>query len=156
MLREQCVVGMKVFFGRENGQSTEGEIVKINSKKCKVKTLEARGKFPVGSVWSVPYEMLETTREGCSVRVSPPLVYHPFQDGVEQLILEAINSVYNGLSPENLTCDGEAPRHLVEVRRRKLSQQLKGLFVALGRQVDENEVYEWWRSKQDYKSTIKN
>lgn len=157
MNREQCTVGMKVYFGRENGQVTEGVIVKINGKKAKVKTTEARGKFPVGAVWSVPYSLLETTSGGTApapVKKVEPLVYSPFQDRVEQQILEAINSVYNGLSPENLTCDGEAPRHMVEARRRKLNQQLKGLFIAFGREVDENEAFEWWRSKQDYKNNL--
>lgn len=154
MLREQCTVGMKVYFGRENGQSTEGVVVKVNAKKAKVKTLEARGKFPAGAVWSVPYSMLSTTGDVAPVApVKPdPIVYSPFQDHVEQLVLEAINSVYSGLSPENLTCDGEAPRHLIEARRRKLHRQLKGLFAAFGREVDENEAFDWWQSRRDYKN----
>ena len=57
MRKEDGKVGMKVLFGRSNGEKTLGEIVKINRKNFKVKTLEARGtrrNHKVGSVWNVP------------------------------------------------------------------------------------------------------
>lgn len=46
-------VGMKVVFGRVNGEQTLGEVVKINTKSLKVRQLEGRGSHPVGTVWSV-------------------------------------------------------------------------------------------------------
>ena len=57
MNRDEGKIGMKVYFGRQNGQQTLGEIVKINPKKFKVKQLEARGvrkSHAVGAVWTVP------------------------------------------------------------------------------------------------------
>ena len=57
MKREEGKIGMRVYFGRENGEETLGEIVKINPKKFKVKTLEQRGTkkdYPIGLVWTVP------------------------------------------------------------------------------------------------------
>lgn len=50
-------IGMKVRFGRPNGEKTVGEIIKVNNKTVKVKTTEARGRngrSPVGAVWKIP------------------------------------------------------------------------------------------------------
>tara|TARA_R110002020_G_scaffold334803_6_gene550049 strand:+ start:309 stop:521 length:213 start_codon:yes stop_codon:yes gene_type:complete len=50
-------IGMKVKFGRPNGQKTIGEIVKVNAKTVKVKTHEARGRngrSRTGTIWGVP------------------------------------------------------------------------------------------------------
>lgn len=62
VLREKLVVGMEVYFGRENGEKTLGKIVKLNAVKAKVETLETRG-YGIGSrkgtVWSIPYSMME-------------------------------------------------------------------------------------------------
>tara|TARA_A100001201_G_C4085871_1_gene200453 strand:- start:433 stop:627 length:195 start_codon:yes stop_codon:yes gene_type:complete len=49
-------IGMKVRFGRPNGEKTVGEIVKVNQKSVKVKTHEARGingRSASGVVWRV-------------------------------------------------------------------------------------------------------
>jgi len=49
--------GMKVRFGRPNGEKTEGIIIKINPKSLKVETLENRGRTGrsiTGTVWKVP------------------------------------------------------------------------------------------------------
>lgn len=50
-------IGMKVRFGRPNGEKTEGIITKINPKSLKVRTLESRGRTGrsiTGTVWKVP------------------------------------------------------------------------------------------------------
>lgn len=49
-------VGQRVYFGRRNGERTLAEIVKINRKMIKVKTLEERGNgrgSAAGTVWNV-------------------------------------------------------------------------------------------------------
>ena len=49
--------GDVVYFGRKFGEKTLGEIIKVNTKSYKVKTLESRGRtraYPVGSKWRVP------------------------------------------------------------------------------------------------------
>ena len=58
MNREDCKVGMTVSFGRGRGAQTRGKVLKVNDKKAKVETLEARNSNPVGSIWNVPYSML--------------------------------------------------------------------------------------------------
>ena len=59
----------------------------------------------------------------------------------EKEILADISMVYDRLSPENLTCDGELSR--AEVRRRSvaLNKKLKQLFKEIGRVVTEEETY---------------
>ena len=163
MLMQDCKIGMRVIFGKENGQQTTGIVVKINGKKAKIRTDANRGKFPAGSIWSVPYSMLDFFKEennsiddnNSNIPVTrtnlEPILYSPFQDRIEQLILEAIANCYSGLSPENLSCDGEAPTYLINQKRSKLNRQLKGLFHALGREVDENIVYNWLDLKRSFK-----
>jgi len=50
-------VGMKVKFGRPNGQKTYGEIVKVNRTRVKIRQTEHRGVYKshaIGTVWTVP------------------------------------------------------------------------------------------------------
>lgn len=52
-------IGDRVIFGRPNGTKTLGEIVKINPRRIKVKTLEARGVGrDAGVVWNVSPALL--------------------------------------------------------------------------------------------------
>tara|TARA_R100001443_G_scaffold19528_5_gene31256 strand:- start:6661 stop:6903 length:243 start_codon:yes stop_codon:yes gene_type:complete len=54
--RMDLKIGMKVRFGRANGQKTVGEVIKVNQKSVKVKTHEARGingRSASGEVWRV-------------------------------------------------------------------------------------------------------
>jgi hypothetical protein len=71
MLREECKTGMKVVFGRPNGEKTVGEIVEVHETKAQIKTLESRGdgnrgseehrtkKRPAGTVWSISFGIME-------------------------------------------------------------------------------------------------
>lgn len=60
MQREQCKVGMEVWFGRTNGERTKGTVLKCNPKKAKVRQGEARGQHPIGTVWTVPYSLIHS------------------------------------------------------------------------------------------------
>jgi hypothetical protein len=146
---------MEVIFGRGNGEQTRGVIEKINRTKAKVRTIESRGKTMAGTVWSVPYSLMtmasnSTVTKVTITKVTIPVPYSPFQDRVEQTILEAINMVYNELSPESLTCDGEANAHQIATKRSRLNRQLRGLFQAFGREIDEDVAFNWWKQKQEY------
>jgi len=163
MLKSECRIGTKVYFGRENGERTLGEIVKLNPTKAKVKALEQRSNgrgSTAGAVWGVPYSMLTLAVVGVGSAPFPApkekveLVYKPF-DHIENLILEAILSVYIALSPENLSADGELPFSVVVPKRNALNRQLRGLNSAFGREVDEAEVYGWRGSKTAYENTRK-
>jgi hypothetical protein len=161
MLVHEAKVGMQVMFGRENGEKTLGEIVKINPTKAKVKILQNRGSSSAaGAIWSVPYSMM--THAGVAMLdeflampprdmgvhnalmhaiVDPPVPYNEFAE--TNLIMEAIVDTYNRLSPEWLTCDGELPQYKVVARKRELERRLKGLFMAMGRDVSETAAYQW-------------
>jgi hypothetical protein len=155
MLKENCRVGMQVEFGRENGEKTLGRVVKMNPTKAKVEILEQRGRgrgSEVGSVWGVPYALMEPAGEatGSQAVVRPavnqadePIPYSVFQDAADQHILQAILCCYTKLSPENLSCDGELPVSQIRQRRAALERKLKGLFQAYGREVSEYAVSRW-------------
>jgi len=163
MLREHCTVGIKVMFGRGNGEKTLGEVVKVNPTKAKVKTLEARGNgrgSDVGTVWTVPYSLMEPagvafidavnalpppSLGGLMVKGSEdlPMAYNEFMPQGDRCIMEAIVDTYNRLSPEWLTCDGELPRSQVMAKKGQLERRLKALFQALGRPVSESVAYQW-------------
>jgi hypothetical protein len=83
-----------------------------------------------------------------------PLKYNPFA-GSDNLILEAILDCFNGLSPENLCMDGEASATHIRRTQSELNRKLRGLFTAFGREVDEGEVYDWYRQKTDYERAKK-
>jgi len=71
MRKEDCRTGMKVVFGRPNGEKTVGEIVEISETKVQIKTLESRGDGnrgsdehrtkikPAGTVWSATFDIVE-------------------------------------------------------------------------------------------------
>jgi hypothetical protein len=61
----------------------------------------------------------------------------------ESVILEEIKNCYAGLSPENLACDGEAPRSWSNKERARLNRQLRSLFNELGRRVSEEQAFGW-------------
>jgi len=75
MLREECKTGMKVVFGRPNGEKTVGEIVEVHETRAAVRTLEARGdgnrgseehrtkKRPAGTVWKTDLDIIEPLDE---------------------------------------------------------------------------------------------
>lgn len=154
--RADFTVGQKVYFGRAKGQQTLGIIAKLNPAKAKVRTLETRGhRSTSGEEWGVPYSLMRPADTDAKPGTPAPpvpkqkLTYNPF-GGIENLILEALLSVYSGLSPENLTADGELPFTAVRQRKAELDRQLRGLTLALGREVDELEVYDWYESKRTY------
>lgn len=169
MKMEDCRVGMEVIFGRGNGEYTRGVIEKINRVKAKVRTLENRGsRSQAGTVWGVPYSLMQPAGAGASTQpqsipivpklpvenpADAPVPYNMFQDGVEQLILEAVNAVYSRLSPENLTCDGEATMTQVNQKRIKLNRQLRGLFAAYGREISEKVAFDWYMERQKEERT---
>ena len=149
MLKSETYVGQEVIFGSRNGEKTRGEVVKLNPKKAKVATLEDRGsQSPIGTEWGVPYSLLvpaKGTSKGRlggrrSAKVDPLPAYMSSEDSH---IMQAILAIYAALSPENLSCDGEAPRGWVRRRSAQLHAKLSALFKALGREVAEHEAYEW-------------
>jgi hypothetical protein len=156
--RQDFKLHQKVYFGRERGEQTLGKIIKLNPTRAKIEILERRGNgrgSAPGSKWVVHYDALRPADTDAKPGAVPPpvkrepLTYNPFAHQ-ENLILEAILGCYSGLSPENLACDGEASMTHIRTTRARLERQLRGLIAALGREVDEAEVYGWYGSKNKY------
>lgn len=149
---KDCKVGMKVLFGRQNGETTLGEITKVNGVKCKVKQLESRGTmkaYPVGTIWTVPASLMVptvTSPGGWQAAVTPnPNI--TFVGGIpaakrpDAEIMNDIASYYGQLSPENLYCDGEISRSAGQRRATVINARLRELFTEIGRKVSEDEAY---------------
>ena len=64
----------------------------------------------------------------------------------ESEILSQLMSVFGGLSPENLTCDGEASRTHIRAASARLNRAKKALCKELGRTPSEDECYREWRA----------
>ena len=80
MERADCKIGMKVYFGRSNGEKTLGEIVKINRVKIKVKQIEERGTqrdHRVGTIWTVPPSLCTPAEDGRPRRVTKRAAKRP-------------------------------------------------------------------------------
>jgi hypothetical protein len=134
-------VGDRVLFGRTHGEKTLGEVVKVNPKKLKVKQLESRGTmrdYPVGTLWAVPLTLVfpVAAQVAKAIEATPT---PPKRDQSE--IMKDILSVYCGLSPENLSCDGELSRSQVAARAKVLNTKLNNLFREIGRTVSETEAW---------------
>jgi len=197
MKLEDCKVGMKVLFGRSQGEQTLGTIIKVNPQKLKVRQEESRGtmrSYPIGSVWTVPPSLCQaagavatvtaqapavvqaptlkvgqtvefegcswadwrpTTLKGVITKINVDGSYDVYGGGHTQCkklvkatgtrafldIARECQNVYNSLSPECLTCDGERSRSEVTRIAAELNRALKALFIEAGRQISEDEAY---------------
>ena len=59
----------------------------------------------------------------------------------EAAIIVDIANTYGGLSPENISWDGERPSKDIKKAKKVLTVRLKELFKEIGRTVGENEAY---------------
>lgn len=72
MLRDQVRPGMKVMFGRPNGEKTLAVVEKCNPSKARLRTLEGRGSRDyVGQIWSVPYSLIYPATDAPPVNLQP-------------------------------------------------------------------------------------
>lgn len=138
----QFQIGDTVRFGRPNGEKTLGKIVKIGrTGKYKIEQMEARGGHKLGAVWTVPPSLVYMTNgEKPAAAPKPPRS--------EDEIMEGFLDAYIGLSPENLSGDGELPRSSVQRKYRELQLELRALTKEFGRFVTETEAYDWADAKR--------
>jgi hypothetical protein len=76
-----------------------------------------------------------------------PLAFNQFCE--DNPFYDLILNCYMHLSPENLTGDGELPRSHVNRRRTELNRKLRGLFMAVGREISEDQAIQWNASRQE-------
>lgn len=142
-VEQKFVVGMKVLFGRDNGEKTLGEIIKVNPKTVKVKQLEARGSFrdyKIGSVWNVSKGLVINAETGEKIAPRPRDFLKKPGERSEAQILAEIRSLYYGLEPEWLYCDGERSHSEAMRVKAKIEARLKECFKEIGREVSEQEA----------------
>tara|TARA_R110000824_G_scaffold138835_3_gene303731 strand:+ start:91 stop:423 length:333 start_codon:yes stop_codon:yes gene_type:complete len=80
MKLEDCRIGMNVFFGRDNGEKTLGEIIKVNRTKIKIRQIGERGtqrNHSAGTVWTVPPSLCTPAEEGRPHRVTKRAANRP-------------------------------------------------------------------------------
>lgn len=133
-------IGMKVSFGRPNGEKTIGIVKKVNEKSVKIEQTEIRGRqksHAIGSIWNVgkSAKLITIIPDGA---VFPAT--RPSRSDAE--IIADLQRIECRLSPENLTCDGMLSR--TEVRRRysKLNSEKKALIAELGREPTFDELWD--------------
>ena len=66
---------------------------------------------------------------------------------LEKSDMEQLLDLACQLSPENLSCDGEASKTYVRKRLRELNAQWAAIEARLGRKVTEEEVWDWERKQ---------
>jgi hypothetical protein len=139
-------IGMKVMFGRTNGQKTLGEIVKVNPKKLKVKQLEQRGvqkSHRVGSIWTVPRSLCTPVNDMMvgEKGVGKTFTPKPATSRSDAEIIAELQGIECGLSPENLSCDGEASRAHIMRTYRRLNRRKAECIKELGREPSFDELW---------------
>jgi hypothetical protein len=87
------------------------------------------------------YEVYGSQPFGVFSRVIPAGKICAISKRSDEAIIRDCGSAYASLSPENLTCDGEASRTHVRRRSAELNRALRALFSEIGREVTEEETY---------------
>ena len=142
-------VGDKVIFGRTHGEQTHGTVVKVNPTTVIVAQDEVRGTFrtrDVGTKWKVPFNLVRLASAPTAANTNVPVATKAKRS--DEVIMREIDACYAGLSPENLTCDGELRGAAVTRRAAALRARLRDLQAELGRKVSEDDCWAWHRTQR--------
>lgn len=119
-------------------RGTEYRIAAINTRRPKFPVSAVRVRDDRGFKFGA-----DTVRRALGVVPAPaPKPPAPKPRRPEAEVLEDIVTVYNKLSPEYLTCDGELSKRQVASRKGALRARLEVLFAELGRTVDETAAWD--------------
>lgn len=140
-------VGQTVTFNHR-GRTITATVQECKRKRARIRiTSDPDGSLQVGKDYMIDMNRICVTNGKV---VAPPGTHVPpmqkpkiFHHGPEAHVMFAIISCYNGLSPENLTGDGERPLMQQRALRQEYQRILKGCFAALGQEVTEEEAYKW-------------
>ena len=141
-------IGMKVSFGRPNGEKTVGLVVKVNPKKLKIEQTEIRGRqktHSIGTVWTVPkderfVQVLDLSDCRADAHGSTGIsAKKPSRSDAE--IIAELQGIECCLSPENLSWDGERSHTDVMRAYRRLNKEKAALHRELGREPTFNELW---------------
>jgi hypothetical protein len=118
------------------GKKHYGVVKTINQKTCSVDVPSGIPGIPRN--WRVSPQLL--TKEASLP--APPA------KRTEEDLMNEILDCYAGLSPENLSCDGEASRAHMMKRSRELNDRLNVAFKELGYRVTETAAYAWHSTRK--------
>jgi len=133
-------IGMKVSFGRPNGEKTIGIVKKVNQKSVKIEQTEIRGRqktHSIGTVWTVgkSAKLITIIPDGAVFPATRP-------SRSDAKIIAELQRIECALSPENLTCDGELSRTAVRRRYTTLNSEKRTLIAELGREPTFDELWD--------------
>tara|TARA_R110001592_G_scaffold55805_1_gene170539 strand:+ start:81 stop:503 length:423 start_codon:yes stop_codon:yes gene_type:complete len=133
-------IGMKVSFGRPNGEKTIGIVKKVNQKSVKIEQTEIRGRqktHSIGTVWTVgkSAKLITIIPNGAVFPATRP-------SRSDAKIISELQRIECRLSPENLSCDGELSRTEVRRRYNRLMSEKKALIAELGREPTFDELWD--------------
>lgn len=155
------------------GQIITGKVEKINRTTCLITVTGGNTRFRVGgkvkcpfSIITVPFrcgdrgveldsttaqlnDMLDNTNTAPKTTFTPDKWW--IQDNANLLVI--LGSVFSSLSPENLTCDGEASKASINLRFRQLQTRKAAICNLIGRDIDETEYHDimekWYQDVSD-------
>lgn len=97
-----------------------------------------------GVKYKITEARLERMLSGAPPKPRKPAQRRVFEGSIpqdEKSILRRLSDIECELSPENLTCDGEAPRYYVREKASRLNAEKRALIAALGRNPTDQELY---------------
>jgi len=113
--------------------------------------IRAEGKFRFVSSFSYPNEMFLPSKIKPSTMRELKETLRVKLEGVtpEDELWASFLSLATDRSPENLTGDGELSGYAVRARLQKINREWKELEGRLGREVSEEEVWNWYREVRE-------
>lgn len=97
-----------------------------------------------GVRYKITEARLERMLSGAPPKPRKPAQRRVFEGSIpqdERSILSRLSQIECELSPENLSCDGEAPRYYVREKASRLNAEKRALIAALGRTPTDREIY---------------
>lgn len=150
------------------GQIITGKVEKINRTTCLITVTGGNTRFKIGgkvkcpfSIITVPFKCgdrgIELTADVASGSVvdtpkTPHVVDKWWIQGHANLLV-LLGGIFNELSPENLSCDGEASRASINHRLREINMRRHAINTLIGRNIDETEYHDimakWYQDVSD-------
>jgi hypothetical protein len=146
------------------GQTITGTVKKLNRTTCVIKVTGGNTRFPIGHDVKCPYSIITVpfkcgdrgveANAGYGIKalddmtnkindmVKPPFTPTKFWAKQNANALVLLGHVFSGLSPENLSCDGEASRAWINKRLNELNRQWDACTLLMGgTRIEEDQYY---------------
>lgn len=150
------------------GQIITGKVDKINRTTCVIIVTGGNTRFKIGGKVKCPFSIItapfkcgdrgvEITADvamGSAVNTTkPPLAVDKWWIQSNANLLVLLGSVFSDMSPENLSCDGEASAAWINKRRREINARYTSICNLIGRDIDETEYQDimnnWYQDVHD-------